>query len=58
MAIQLGIHGAGGRMGQRLVALASADPDFKLVAALEHASHAKLGADAGLAAGVMANWYS
>jgi 4-hydroxy-tetrahydrodipicolinate reductase len=54
MAIQLGINGAAGRMGQRLVALASADPEFKLVAALEHASHPRLGADAGPIAGVAA----
>jgi 4-hydroxy-tetrahydrodipicolinate reductase len=54
MAIQLGINGAAGRMGQRLVALASADPQFKLVAALEHAAHPKLGADAGVTAGVAA----
>lgn len=54
MAIQLGINGAAGRMGQRLVALASADPELRLVAALEHASHPKLGADAGVTAGVSA----
>ena len=37
MAIRIAIHGAAGRMGQRLVALASADPELKIVAALEHA---------------------
>ena len=52
MAIRLGIHGAAGRMGLRLVALASADPEFELVAALEHAGHARLGTDVGQLAGV------
>jgi 4-hydroxy-tetrahydrodipicolinate reductase len=52
MAIRIGINGAGGRMGQRLVALASADSDLKLVAAIEHAAHAQLGNDAGTIAGV------
>ncbi len=52
MPITLGIHGAAGRMGQRLVALASGDRDLKLVAALESAEHPKLGTDAGSIAGV------
>lgn len=50
--MKLAIHGAAGRMGQRLVALGSADSDLKLVAALDHAAHPKLGSDAGLLAGV------
>ena len=33
----LAIHGAAGRMGQRLVALASVDEQLKLVAAFESA---------------------
>ncbi len=52
MAIRIGINGAAGRMGQRLVALVSADSDLKLVAALEHAAHGQLGADVGAMAGV------
>lgn len=52
MPLRIGINGVAGRMGQRLVALASADPQFELVAALEHAKHAKLGTDAGTIAGV------
>jgi 4-hydroxy-tetrahydrodipicolinate reductase len=52
MPIRIAVHGAGGRMGQRVVALASQDADFTLVAALESASHHKLGQDAGLVAGV------
>lgn len=50
--IRLAINGAAGRMGQRLVALASADKDFQLVAALENAGHPRLGNDAGVLAGV------
>ncbi len=38
-------------MGQRLVALASADNELSLVAAIEHDGHARLGSDAGLVAG-------
>ena len=37
MAVQLGVHGAAGRMGQRVVALAASDRRFKVVAALESA---------------------
>ena len=43
MAIRIAIHGAAGRMGQRLVALGSADPELKLAAALESAGHPRLG---------------
>lgn len=50
--VRIAFHGAAGRMGQRLVALASADPALKVVGALEHASHPKLGQDAGAVAGV------
>jgi 4-hydroxy-tetrahydrodipicolinate reductase len=51
-AIRIAIHGAAGRMGQRLVALGSADSRLKVVAGLEHAKHPKLGQDIGLIAGV------
>jgi len=50
--MKLAIHGAAGRMGQRVTALAVADPRFKVVAALESANHPLLGKDAGLIAGV------
>jgi 4-hydroxy-tetrahydrodipicolinate reductase len=50
--LRVAIHGAAGRMGRRLVALATADPDLELVAAVDSASHPELGADAGLLAGV------
>ena len=50
--MKVAIHGAAGRMGLRLIALASADANFEVVAALEAATHPKLGTDAGLLAGV------
>ncbi|MEO2007372.1 MAG: 4-hydroxy-tetrahydrodipicolinate reductase [Pirellulaceae bacterium] len=53
--VKLGIHGAGGRMGQRLVALAGKDDDLDLVVALEHKEHPQLGADSGLVAEGVAN---
>ncbi len=52
MSLKLAIHGAAGRMGQRLIALASAVADYKVVAALESATHPLLGQDAGTLAGV------
>lgn len=48
---QIAINGAAGRMGRRLVALASADSELEVAAALEFAKHAELGKDAGLVAG-------
>lgn len=48
---RLAIHGAAGRMGQRLVALAMADPDLTIGAALDNQDHPKLGTDAGQLAG-------
>ena len=50
--IRLAICGACGRMGQRLIALASADLKLKVVAALEAPGNPRLGDDAGLVAGV------
>jgi 4-hydroxy-tetrahydrodipicolinate reductase len=50
--MRIAVHGAAGRMGQRVVALASADPRIKIVAALESADHPLLGKDAGLVAGI------
>ena len=49
---KVAIHGAGGRMGQRLVALSSADAELQLAAAIESSNHLRLGDDAGLLAGV------
>ncbi len=48
---RLAIHGAAGRMGRRLIALAAQDPDLTLAAAIEHATHPDLGTDAGTLAG-------
>lgn len=53
--IDLAIHGAAGRMGCRLVALASDDAELNLVAALEHPENKRLGEDSGTVAGVASN---
>ncbi|HEX4611042.1 MAG TPA: 4-hydroxy-tetrahydrodipicolinate reductase [Urbifossiella sp.] len=51
MKTSIAIHGAGGRMGQRLVALAKDDPGLKVVAALASPGSPRLGRDAGEVAG-------
>ena len=48
--IKVAIHGAAGRMGQRLVALGSTDDELQIVAALDSPKHPKLGEDAGVVA--------
>ncbi|HEX3870861.1 MAG TPA: 4-hydroxy-tetrahydrodipicolinate reductase [Pirellulales bacterium] len=50
--IHVAIHGAAGRMGQRLVALGSGDPNLKIIAAIDKPGHAWAGQDAGVLAGV------
>jgi 4-hydroxy-tetrahydrodipicolinate reductase len=45
--IHIGINGAAGRMGQRLVHLSREDPELVLVAALEAPGHPRLGEDMG-----------
>jgi 4-hydroxy-tetrahydrodipicolinate reductase len=50
--IHVAIHGAAGRMGQRLIALAHADSQLHVAAALESAGCPLLGQDAGERAGV------
>ena len=50
--LKLGVNGAAGRMGQRVVALASADKDLKVAAAYEWSGSDKLGQDAGELASV------
>jgi 4-hydroxy-tetrahydrodipicolinate reductase len=52
ISISIAIHGAAGRMGRRLVALASADPQLRVVAAVDSPTHPELGKDAGMLAGV------
>ncbi len=49
---RLVVHGAAGRLGQRIIACAAADTvPWHLVAAIERAGHPKLGTDAGTLAG-------
>ena len=50
--ITLGIHGAAGRMGRRLIALAAEDPELQIVSAIDNAAHPKLGQDIGEIAGL------
>ncbi len=50
--LKIGIHGATGRMGTRLIQLIAADPTLALGAAIDRAGHPRLGADAGTLAGV------
>jgi 4-hydroxy-tetrahydrodipicolinate reductase len=50
--LRVAINGAAGRMGQRLVALGSADPELQIVAAVDSPGHPRLGEDAGVIAGV------
>jgi len=50
--IGIAIHGAAGRMGQRLIALGSQDEEVRLTAAIESLGHPQVGQDAGLVAGV------
>lgn len=51
MQLKIGVNGAGGRMGQRIVALTIADSALKLTAALESPNSPNLGRDAGEVAG-------
>ena len=50
--IRVGVNGAAGRMGQRVVALTHADPELQVAAALEAETCADLGRDAGELAGI------
>ncbi len=52
--LRVAIHGAAGRMGQRLIALSAADPQLVIDAGLESSMHEKLGEDIGLLAGISA----
>lgn len=49
---RLVVHGAAGRMGQRVIACAAGE--WTLVAAVERAGHPRAGADAGVLAGIPA----
>src|SRR6187401_2172465 len=48
----IAIHGAAGRMGRRLIALASTDPELKIVAAIDSPANPEIGKDAALLAGI------
>jgi len=50
-SIHLAVHGAAGRMGRRVVALACESQDFTLTAAVEGSMSPLLGQDAGVVAG-------
>jgi 4-hydroxy-tetrahydrodipicolinate reductase len=50
--IHWGMHGAAGRMGQRVIALAAQDPTLKLSGAYESSHCPRLGEDAGEIAGI------
>ena len=52
MSLKIAIHGAAGRMGQRVTALATGQSNIQVVAALESALHPALGQDAGALAGI------
>ncbi|MBL8810869.1 MAG: 4-hydroxy-tetrahydrodipicolinate reductase [Planctomycetaceae bacterium] len=51
MALTVGVNGAAGRMGQRVVALAMKDAELKFSAALEWSGSPAIGKDAGELAG-------
>lgn len=51
MSLRIGVNGAAGRMGQRVVAMSMADPDLTLTVALESPDSPMLGRDAGEVAG-------
>ncbi|MEM1069631.1 MAG: 4-hydroxy-tetrahydrodipicolinate reductase [Planctomycetota bacterium] len=50
--IQIAVHGAAGRMGRRVVAIAAEDPDFQIVSAIDHSENPLIGQDAGAIAGM------
>jgi 4-hydroxy-tetrahydrodipicolinate reductase len=52
MKIRIAIHGAAGRVGQRLIALAAADPEVAVAAAVDSPQHPRQREDAGVVAGI------
>jgi 4-hydroxy-tetrahydrodipicolinate reductase len=50
--IRLTVHGAAGRMGQRIVALAAKDPQLSIVSAIDAPGSPSAGRDAGELAGI------
>ena len=52
---RIAVHGAAGRMGRRLIALAKQDPELELVAAIDAPGHPDIGRDSGELAGIGPN---
>src|ERR1019366_2677705 len=52
MKTKIGVNGACGRMGKRIVQLAHEDPTLHIVAAIDSADHPEHGHDIGEAAGL------
>ena len=52
MKPNLVIHGCGGRMGRRLLALAVEMEQFDIIAAIDRSDHPDIGRDAGILAGI------
>jgi 4-hydroxy-tetrahydrodipicolinate reductase len=52
MKTKIGVNGACGRMGKRIVQLAFEDTDLQIAAAVDSAGHPEQGADIGEAAGI------
>jgi 4-hydroxy-tetrahydrodipicolinate reductase len=52
--LKLAVHGAAGRMGRRVIALAAEDTAFEITAAIESNRNPLLGQDAGAVAGIPA----
>src|SRR5271169_3653843 len=52
MKISIGVNGACGRMGRRVIDVAYGDPEVTLAAAMDNADHPLQGRDAGEVAGV------
>jgi 4-hydroxy-tetrahydrodipicolinate reductase len=52
MSIRLAVHGAAGRMGQRVIAIAHEDSRVTIVSAWESGTSSRLGQDAGAIAGI------
>ena len=50
--VRVGVNGAAGRMGRRIVALVAEQKNLQVVCALERPGHPDLGKDAGLLAGI------
>ena len=52
MKTKIGVNGACGRMGKRIVQLADEDARLQIAAAVDSAAHPEQGTDVGEAAGV------